>query len=68
MASLFFTCPTTRERAPTGIATDVQSLRATWSKKLKIHCSLCSGMHEISVREAYIEGALHDAFDGLRSV
>jgi hypothetical protein len=46
----------------------VQSLRATWSKKLKIHCSLCIGVHEISVREAYIEGALHDAFDGLRRV
>jgi hypothetical protein len=28
MASLFFTCPTTHLRAPTGIETDLQSLQA----------------------------------------
>jgi hypothetical protein len=31
MASLFFTCPTTRLEAPTGIEIDVQSLRAVWN-------------------------------------
>ena len=45
MASLFFTCPTTHQQAPTGIETDVQSLRA-------------GEVHEISVRETYINGAL----------
>ena len=30
MASLFFTCPTTHQQAPTGIQTDVQSLQAAW--------------------------------------
>ena len=68
MASLLFTCPTTRQQAPTGIGTDVQSLRAAWSKKLRVNCSLCGEEHEISVREIYIEGALHDAVDRLRSV
>jgi len=68
MALLLFTCPTTRQQAPTGIETDVQSLRATWSKKLKVRCSLCGGMHEISVRQVYIEGALDDAADRLREV
>jgi len=66
MSSLLFTCPTTRRQAPTGIKTDVQSLRAAWSKRLKVHCSLCGKVHEISVRETYIEGALHDAADRLR--
>jgi hypothetical protein len=66
MAPLFFTCPTTRQQAPTGIETDAQSLRAVWSKRLEVHCPLCGGLHEISVRETYIEGALHDAADGLR--
>jgi hypothetical protein len=66
MASLLFTCPKTRQQAPTGIETDVQSLRAAWSKKLAVHCPLCGKMHEISVRETYIEGALHDAADRLR--
>jgi len=66
MSSLLFTCPTTRRQAPTGVGTDVQSLRAAWSKKLKVHCSHCGKVHEISVREIYIEGALHDAADRLR--
>ena len=30
MSSLFFTCPTTHQQAPTGIETDVQSLQAAW--------------------------------------
>ena len=68
MACLFFTCPKTHQQAPTGIETDVQSLSAAWSKKLKVHCSLCGQEHEISVREIYIEGALYDAVDRLRSV
>jgi hypothetical protein len=67
MASLLFTCPTTRQQAPTGIATDVQSLRAAWSKNLKIKCPLCGEEHEISVRETYIEGALHDRMMGRTS-
>ena len=66
MASLLFTCPTTRRQAPTGIETDVQSLRAAWSKRLTVRCSLCGEEHEISVRETYIEGALNDATDLMR--
>jgi hypothetical protein len=68
MASLLFTCPTTHQQAPTSIEADVQSLRAVWSKKLKVHCSLCGAVHEISVRETYVEGALHDATDRLRRI
>ena len=67
MASLLFTCPKTRRQAPTGIETDVQSLRAAWSRTLKVQCPLCGEMHEISVRETYINGALHDATDRLGS-
>jgi hypothetical protein len=67
MPSLLFTCPKTRRQASTGIQTDVQSLCAVWSKKLEVHCSLCGEMHEISIRETYIEGALHDAVDRFRS-
>jgi hypothetical protein len=66
MPSLLFTCPKTRKQAPTGIETDVQSLRAVWSKTLEIQCSLCGEMHEISIRETYIEGALHDTVDRFR--
>jgi hypothetical protein len=65
MASLLFTCPTTRLQAPTGIGRDVQSLRTAWSKKLKVHCSLCGKVHDVSVRETYIEDALRNAGDQL---
>jgi hypothetical protein len=53
MASLFFTCPTTRLEAPAGIESDVQSLQAAWKAVLKVNCSHCGGVHEISVRETY---------------
>jgi hypothetical protein len=58
MSSLFFTCPTTRQQAPTGIETDVQSLRAAWKATLNVKCPHCGEVHEISVRETYINGAL----------
>ena len=50
---------------PTGIETDVQSLQALWKETLKVKCPHCSEMHEISVRETYINGALSDAADRL---
>jgi hypothetical protein len=63
MAPLFFTCPTIHREAPTGIETDVQSLQAVWKATLKIKCPHCGEVHEISVRETYINGALKDATD-----
>jgi hypothetical protein len=66
MASLLFTCPKTRQQAPTGIETDVISLRKAWSKKgFKVRCPCCSGTHEIQVRETYINSVLRDATDRL---
>jgi hypothetical protein len=61
MASLLFVCPNTNQQAPTGIETDVQSLRASWKATLKVNCPYCGEVHEISVRETYINGALSDA-------
>jgi len=58
MVSLFFTCPTTHQQAPTGIETDVQSLRAAWKATLNVKCPHCGEVHEISVRETYINGGL----------
>lgn len=67
MASLLFTCPITHHRVPTGIETDVQSLQATWKATLKVKCPHCGGMHEVSVRDTYIDGALQDATGRFRS-
>jgi hypothetical protein len=66
MASLFFTCPTTHKQAPTGIEIDVQSLQAAWKAVLKVNCSHCGRVHQISVRETYINSALDAAAGHLR--
>ena len=60
MAPLLFICPKTNQQAPTGIETDVQSLSASWKSALKVHCPHCGEVHEISVRETYVDGVLKD--------
>jgi len=66
MAPLIFICPKTNLQTPSGIETDVQSLSASWKAMLKVHCPHCGEVHDISVRETYINGALSDASDWLR--
>jgi hypothetical protein len=65
MASLLFTCPQTNQKAPTGVETDAQSLRASWKATLKVNCPYCGVVHEISVRETYINNTFHDVTDRL---
>jgi hypothetical protein len=66
MSLLLFTCPKTSQQAPTGIEADVRSLSASWKTTLKVSCPHCGEVHEISVRETYINGALRDAVDQYR--
>jgi hypothetical protein len=66
MPALFFTCPNTQGRAPTGIQTDVKSLRESWSKKLTVNCSLCGQVHELSLRETYTYAIMADAIEVFR--
>jgi hypothetical protein len=61
MAALLFTCPKTKQRAPAGIETDMETLRATWSQTLKVRCPSCGQEHSVSIRETYINNALTDA-------
>ena len=68
MPALSFTCPNTHQRAPSGIQTDVQSLRASWSERVKINCSLCGKVHDFAVREMYTEGILQDVTDQFRRI
>ena len=60
MPSLFFICPKTRQQADTGILTDVESLRDTWSMTLNVNCPHCGEMHAVSVRETYIDDAIQE--------
>jgi phage FluMu protein Com len=66
MAPLCFICPKTNQQAPTGIETDAQSLSASWKAMLNVNCPHCGKVHQISVRETYIEGALDAAAHWLR--
>jgi hypothetical protein len=68
MSQLIFVCPKTNQRAPTSIKTDVQSLSASWNTVQKVNCPHCGEIHEISVRDTYLDGALFDAADRLRQV
>ena len=61
LSGLLFTCPKTGQPAPTGIETDVQSLRALWRRTLKLDCPHCGEVHEFTVREAYLNSALKHA-------
>jgi hypothetical protein len=41
---------------------------AAWKATLKVNCPYCGEVHEISVRETYINGALSDATEWMRRV
>jgi hypothetical protein len=68
MPSLFFICPKTRQQADTGILTDVESLRDTWSMTLNVNCPHCGEMHAVSVRETYIDDAIRNVSEIARRV
>jgi hypothetical protein len=63
MSQLLIRCPKTGKMVPTGVETDVESLRAAWSETVNVVCASCGEVHVISVREAYLERALDDATD-----
>jgi hypothetical protein len=58
MPEMLVTCPTTKRQLSTGIHTDVKSLQKSWKKVLKVNCQLCGEIHEVPVRQAYLEGEL----------
>ena len=66
MAPLLFVCPKTNQQAPTGVNTDAQSLSAAWKVTLKVNCPYCGEVHEVSVRETYVDAALSDVADWQR--
>jgi hypothetical protein len=60
---LFFTCPATNQRVPTGIQTDAKSLQASWTSALNVNCPWCGKVHNVAVREAYMDSALSGTYD-----
>jgi hypothetical protein len=58
VASLLFTCPNTSRKLSTGVEMDVPGLRAHWNSTLRLDCPHCRGVHDISVRQVYMDAAL----------
>jgi hypothetical protein len=58
VASLLFTCPNTSLKLSTGVEMDVPGLRAHWNSTLRLDCPHCRDVHDISVREVYMDAAL----------
>ena len=58
MARLLFTCPNTSRKASTGVEMDVQGLRQYWKLTLKLDCPHCNQVHDVCVREAYLDSAV----------
>ena len=58
MARLLFTCPNTSRKASTGVEMDVQGLRQCWKLTLKLACPHCDDVHDVCVREAYLDSAV----------
>src|SRR5262245_34375543 len=58
MARLLFTCPNTSRKASTGVEMDVEGLRQYWKLTLKLDCPHCNEVHDVCVREAYLDSAV----------
>ena len=58
----------TRQQAVTGIMTDAESLRDSWSMTLNVNCPDCGQMHAVSVRETYIDAAIRNVSEIARRV
>ena len=58
VASLLFTCPNTSRKLSTGVEMDVPGLRAHWNSTLRVDCPHCRDVHDISVRQVYMDAAL----------
>ena len=68
MPALLVKCPITHRSFPTGVETDVESLRASWKAVLHVDCPHCRETHKIAVRKAYVDIAIRDAVDRFHGV
>jgi len=52
---LIYCCPHTDRPLETGIGTDSDSLRQSWSDQIRFKCRHCGMEHNVMVRDAYVE-------------
>ena len=58
MGPLLVQCPNTFALINTGVETDAASLAVAWSSALRLDCPHCNEVHEVRVREAYLQDVM----------
>lgn len=60
MEPLIVQCPKTRKPIITGVPTDAQALAKSWDDILRLTCPHCGAIHEVKVRDAYVQGEISE--------
>lgn len=55
---LTFICPATNQQCECDVATDAATLAKVWKMTKDIKCRICGEMHQIIIREAFIDMAM----------
>jgi hypothetical protein len=55
---LMFRCPTTNQQCECDVATDAANLAKVWKMKKDIKCKVCGEMHQIIIRDAFLDMAM----------
>ena len=55
---LMFRCPTTNRQCKCDVATDAATLAKVWKMTKDIKCRICGEMHQIKIRDAFLDMAM----------
>lgn len=55
---LMFRCPATNRQCECDVATDSTNLAKAWKTTKHIKCRICGEMHQIKIREAFVDMAM----------
>ena len=61
MGPLLAYCPNTSKPIETGIENDPAGLKKSWDVMLRLDCPHCGKVHEIRVRDAFVQGEIAPA-------
>ena len=55
---LMFRCPATNQQCECDVATDAANLARVWKTTKDIMCRICGEMHQIKIRDAFLDMAM----------
>jgi len=55
---LMFRCPTTNRQCKCDVTTDAANLAKVWKMTKDIKCRICGEMHQIKIRDAFLDMAM----------